>query len=94
MGLVPLADGGFVYVTADPTIGRYDGQLKRVLHRRSDIADFRGQIKHLRLSMDGARVAFGLEKGAWLQLSLYAVAGLALASLGAYFSHWFRHMSA
>jgi len=38
--------------------------------------------------------AFGLAKGAWFQLSLYAVAGLALASLGAYFSRWFRHMSA
>jgi cardiolipin synthase (CMP-forming) len=38
--------------------------------------------------------AFGLGKGAWFQFSLYAVAGLALASLGAYFSQWFRHMSA
>jgi WD40 repeat protein len=63
MGIVPLADGGFVYATADPTIGRYDAQLRRVLHRRSVIADFRGQLEHLRLSMDGARVAFGLEKG-------------------------------
>ena len=38
--------------------------------------------------------AFGLAKGAWFQFSLYVVAGLALASLGAYFSQWFRHMSA
>ena len=38
--------------------------------------------------------AFGVQKGAWFDLSLYAVAGLALASLGVYFSQWFRHMSA
>jgi cardiolipin synthase len=38
--------------------------------------------------------AFGLETGAWLELSLYVVAGLALVSLAAYFSRWFRHMSA
>ena len=71
MGIVPLADGGFVYVTSDPALGRYDGQLTRVLHRKSDIADFRGQLQHLRLSMDGARVAFGLEEGggkpAWFE---------------------------
>jgi WD40 repeat protein len=71
MGIVPLADGGLVYVTADPSIGRYDAQLRRVLQRQSDIADFRGQLDHLRISMDGARVAFGLEKGggkpAWFE---------------------------
>jgi cardiolipin synthase len=38
--------------------------------------------------------AFGVQKGAWFDLSLYAVAGLALASLGAYFIRWFRHMNA
>lgn len=38
--------------------------------------------------------AFGFAKGLWFQLSLYVVAGLALASLGAYFIGWFRHMSA
>ena len=63
MGIVPLAEGGFIYVTADPTVGRYDAELRRVLRRPSDIADFRGQIEHLRLSTDGSRVAFGLEKG-------------------------------
>jgi len=71
MGIVPLADGGFVYVTADPSIGRYDAQLKRVRQRQSDIADFRGQLDHLRVSIDGSRVAFGLEKGggkpAWFE---------------------------
>jgi WD40 repeat protein len=71
MGIVPLADGGFVYVTADPSIGRYDGKLKRALNRQSDVTDFRGQLDHLRLSMDGTRVAFGLEKGggspAWFE---------------------------
>ena len=42
------------------------------------------------LSVEG----FGLAKGAWFQFSLYVVAGLALASLAAYFNRWFRHMSA
>jgi cardiolipin synthase len=37
--------------------------------------------------------AFGVQKGAWFDVSLVAVAGLALASLGAYFNQWFRHMS-
>jgi cardiolipin synthase len=38
--------------------------------------------------------AFGVQKGAWFDLSLYAVAALALASLAAYFTQWFRYMSA
>ena len=63
MGIVPLGDGGFVYVTGDPAIGRYDARQKRILYRRSDIADLRGQIERLRLSADGGHVAFGLEKG-------------------------------
>ena len=63
MGIVPLADGSFAYATADPSFGRYDAQLNRVLNRPPDIADLRGQIENLRLSADGARVAFGLEKG-------------------------------
>ena len=62
-GIVPLAGGGFAYATADPTFGRYDAQLNRVLDRPPDIADFRGQIGTLRLSADGMRVSFGLEKG-------------------------------
>ena len=63
MGIVPLVEGGFAYVTADPSLGRYDAQLNRVLNRPPDIADLRGQIESLRVSADGARVAFGLEKG-------------------------------
>jgi hypothetical protein len=63
MGIVPSADGGFAYVTADPSFGRYDAQLSRVLNRPPDIADLRGQIESLRVSADGAQVAFGLEKG-------------------------------
>ncbi len=63
MGIVPLAGGGFAYVTADPTFGRYDAQLNRVLNRPPDIADLRGQIESLRVSSDGTRVSFGLEKG-------------------------------
>jgi WD40 repeat protein len=63
MGIVPLADGGFAYASADPSFGRYDAQQNRVLNRRPDIADLRGQIENLRLSADGTRVAFGLEKG-------------------------------
>ncbi len=62
-GLVPLPDGGFVYITADPAFGRYAAGLDRVLDRRSAIADFRGQLDRLRLSADGERIAFGLEKG-------------------------------
>ncbi|ACK49931.1 CDP-alcohol phosphatidyltransferase [Methylocella silvestris BL2] len=38
--------------------------------------------------------AFGVSKGAWFDASLYIVAALALASLGAYFNRWIRHMSA
>ncbi len=63
MGIVALTDGGFVYVTADPAIGRYDARQSRILYREPDIADLRGQIEKLRLSSDGAHVAFGLEKG-------------------------------
>jgi WD40 repeat protein len=63
MAIVPLVDGGFAYVTADPSFGRYDEQLSRVLNRPPDIADLRGQIENLRVSPDGARVSFGLEKG-------------------------------
>ncbi len=63
MGIVPLADGGFAYATADPSFGRYDAELNRLLNRPPDIADLRGQIESLRVSADGARVSFGLEKG-------------------------------
>ena len=63
MGLVPLPDGGFVYVAADPAIGVYGAGLERVLDRRSNTADFRGQLDRLRVSADGERVAFGLQKG-------------------------------
>ncbi len=38
--------------------------------------------------------AFGVHKGAWFGILLYVVAGLALASLGAYLAQWIRHMSA
>jgi WD40 repeat protein len=63
MGIVALGDGGFVYVTADPAIGRYDARQTRILHSEPSTADLRGQIEKLRLSSDGAHVAFGLEKG-------------------------------
>jgi hypothetical protein len=63
MGLVPLPDGAFVYVAADPAIGAYGAGLERVLDRRSNTADFRGQLGRLRLSADGERIAFGLQKG-------------------------------
>lgn len=73
MGLVPLPDGGFVYVAADPAIGMYDPGLDRVLDRRSNTADFRGQLERLRLSADGERIAFGLQKGggnpAWFDIA-------------------------
>ena len=76
-GLVPLPDGGFVYVTADPAFGRYAGGAggipDRVLDRRSPVADFRGQLDRVRLSADGERLAFGLEKGggspAWFDVN-------------------------
>jgi cardiolipin synthase (CMP-forming) len=38
--------------------------------------------------------AFGLHKGAWFEILLYVVAGLAIASLGAYLAQWIRHMNA
>ena len=55
-GIIPLGDGGFVYVAADPAFGRYSAGLARVLDRRSDIADFRGQLGGLRFSADGRRL--------------------------------------
>ena len=63
MGLVPLPDGGFAYVAADPAIGVYGAGLDRVLDRRSNTADFRGQLDRFRVSSDGGRVAFALQKG-------------------------------
>src|ERR1700730_1130838 len=63
MGLVPLPQGGFVYVAADPTIGAYGAGVEQLFNRRSNTADFRGQLDRLRLSADGERVAFGLQKG-------------------------------
>jgi hypothetical protein len=63
MGLVPLPEGGFVYIAADPAIGVYDNGLDRVLDRRSNTADFRWQLDRLRLSADGERIAFALQKG-------------------------------
>ena len=73
-GILPVPDGGFVYVTADPSFGRYTAQMHRILERRSDIVDFRGQLDRLRLSADGERVAFGLQKGggnpAWFDVNI------------------------
>ncbi|MEJ0096010.1 MAG: CDP-alcohol phosphatidyltransferase family protein [Methylocella sp.] len=37
--------------------------------------------------------AFDFPMGTWFEISLYVVAGLALASIGAYFGEWLRHMS-
>ena len=37
--------------------------------------------------------AFDFPMGAWFDMSLYVVAALALASIGAYLAHWIRHMS-
>ena len=54
---------GFAYVAADPAIGVYGGGLDRVLDRRSNTADFRGQLDRLRLSGDGGRVSFALQLG-------------------------------
>jgi WD40 repeat protein len=72
-GILPVPDGGFVYATADPSFGRYSAQMHPVLERRSDIVDFRGQLDRLRLSADGERVAFGLQKGggnpAWFDVN-------------------------
>jgi WD40 repeat protein len=62
-GIVPLADGGFVYATADPAFGRYDARGDRVLDYRPNIADFRNQTDKLRVAPDGTKVAFGLNKG-------------------------------
>jgi cardiolipin synthase len=41
-----------------------------------------------------AAMAFGLAQGPWLDILLYAVAALTLASTGAYLAQWLRHMSA
>jgi Caspase domain/WD domain, G-beta repeat len=72
-GLLALPDGGFVYATADPALGEYAPGLNRVLDRRSATPDFRGQLDRLRLSADGAQVAFGLHKGggspAWFDVA-------------------------
>jgi hypothetical protein len=63
MSIVPLADGGFVYASYDPAFGAYNPELRRRIDRHPEIIDFRDQLKALRLSGDGARVAFGLEYG-------------------------------
>ncbi len=71
--IVPLRDGGFVYVAADPAFGRYDAHGKRTIDRRANIADLRSQEKFLRASADGSRVAFGFEvfgrRPAWFSVS-------------------------
>jgi WD40 repeat protein len=60
--IVPLADGGFVYATADyPAFGNYDAQQRRVFERRADIPDYRDQEDKLRLSADANAIGFGLQ---------------------------------
>jgi WD40 repeat protein len=91
MNLVPLANGGFVYASADPAFGVYDRQLQRRIDRHSPIIDLRRQIETFRLAPDGTKVAFGLQAGgdspAWFdanerRLGLGATAGsLAAADL-------------
>jgi hypothetical protein len=61
MKLVPLADGGWVYATADPAFGRYNARGERILERRTAKPIFLDQRDVLRLSVDGLTVGFGFE---------------------------------
>jgi dipeptidyl aminopeptidase/acylaminoacyl peptidase len=61
MKLIPLADGGWVYATADPSFGRYDAHGKRILERRTAKPILLDQRGILRLSADGLTVGFGFD---------------------------------
>lgn len=61
MTIIPLADGGWVYTTADPSFGRYDAHGTRILERRTEKPIFLNQRDVLRLSEDGLTVGFGFE---------------------------------
>jgi WD40 repeat protein len=57
----PLSDGGFLYATQDPALGRYDAQGARRLRQQRPIAYYNGQLDKFRLSRNGMTVGFGLD---------------------------------
>jgi WD40 repeat protein len=61
MSIIPLADGGFVYASADPAFGQYDARLQRQIERKPEQADFRNSGDKFALETDGSTVAFGLD---------------------------------
>ena len=61
MTIIGLADGGWLYTTADPSFGRYDAHGTRILERRTRKPIFLDQRDILRLSADGLTVGFGYE---------------------------------
>jgi hypothetical protein len=61
MKLIPLADGGWVYATADPSFGRYNARGERVFERSTEKPIFLDQRAILRLSEDGLTVGFGFD---------------------------------
>ena len=62
MSILALADGGFVYASADPAFGRYDPQQQRKVERLPDTPDVRNQRDKLRLSPDASVIGFGIEQ--------------------------------
>ena len=60
--ILPLTDGGFVYTSSDPALGRYDANQQRRFERLPEIGDFRTQLDKLRLAPDASVIGFGLEQ--------------------------------
>jgi len=58
-----LSGGTIVFASHDPVIGTFDGGGRKVLERRSAIADFRDNALGFLVSTDGSEVRFGFE--AW-----------------------------
>lgn len=63
MDILPLKNGGFVYGSADPALGIYDGADRRQVFLTPDVADYRALLKNLLLSFHGEQVQFGYEFG-------------------------------
>jgi WD40 repeat protein len=60
--LQPVPGGGVAFAAEDPAIGIVDGANRVRLVRGPELADFRGGERALRVSRDGARVQFALDR--------------------------------
>jgi DNA-binding beta-propeller fold protein YncE len=57
--LAPLADGGVLFASSQPALGRIDRQGNRMFFNGPSIADYRGALDKFLLSPDGSVVQFG-----------------------------------